>query len=218
MAWIPAAISGGAMLGGGLMSGLFGKENKPKTTQVPTMTGGQRTLLDQLTSQLGMPLGYGMQGLSSLLSNEPGAMEQFEAPYMRQFQEKTLPSLFERFAGGMGKGGLGGMQSSAFGQQLGGQGAGLMEILAALRGQMQQSGLHELLGFTGQGLENKATSPLYDQGGPTGFLSGIAPSMMGAGMQTMGQVPGMYAQNQQWKRQNQQWESLMKLFAPPKTK
>jgi len=54
----------------------------------------------------------------------------FEAPYMRQFYEETIPSLANRFQS------MGAMDSSGFNLSLGKAGAGLHENLAALKEQM----------------------------------------------------------------------------------
>lgn len=77
------------------------------------------------------------------------------APLMREFQEKTVPGLAERFAGL----GAGSQSSSAFQQALGSSSADLQERLAQLGMQQKQSalgGLQGLLGTPTRGLVEKA--------------------------------------------------------------
>lgn len=92
----------------------------------------------------------GSSFLSQLLSNNPEAYQQFEAPYMRQFREQIVPALAERFAGL----GAGAQSSSAFQQALGQSGADLSERLAALRGQIQQNAIPQALGYAQQPFNN----------------------------------------------------------------
>lgn len=80
--------------------------------------------------------------LQNLFSNSPEQMQQFQAPYLRQFNEQTIPALAERFAG------AGAQSSSAFQQALGQAGAGLSENLASLRGNMQLQGLGSALQYS----------------------------------------------------------------------
>jgi len=119
----------------GFMDFLFGSKDRMK--QMPTRTPGQMQSLNQI-------LGGGMRGdplyqqgssyLNQLMNMSPEAFQQFSAPYMRQFQEQTLPGIAERYAG------VGGLSSSAMQQQMGGAGAGLEEQLAQLRSGLQQQG------------------------------------------------------------------------------
>lgn len=109
---------------------------KPSLKKFETLNSGQKNLLDALTKHLNLyqseatqnPLFQsGQSYLQSLLSQNPEMMKQFEAPYMRQFEEEIIPGLAERFSG------MGARSSSAFQQALGAQGAGLMERLASMR-------------------------------------------------------------------------------------
>ena len=176
----------------GFMDFMFGK--KESMQQVPTMTGGQTDLLNQLLGALqgggeGL-MGQGGQYLSDMLSGSPEAMQKFEAPYMRQFQEQTVPSVTERFSS-LGSGSQG---SSAFGQQMGAQAAGLSENLAAQRGQLQQGALSQLLGMGQMGLGAQPFGYFHKQ--PTqGFMQGMAPGIgaaLGMGLTGgMSALPGM---------------------------
>jgi len=127
--------------------------------QLSTLNSGQRRLLQQLLGSLQgqssniqqSPLfQQGSSFLQNLLSGSPEATAAFEAPYMRQFNEQTVPGLAERFSG-MGSGA---QSSSAFSQALGAAGAGLQENLASLRGQLQMGGLGQALGYAQQPISN----------------------------------------------------------------
>jgi hypothetical protein len=127
--------------------------------QLSTLNRGQKQLLQQLLGSLQgqssniqqSPLfQQGSSFLQNLLSGSPEASAAFEAPYMRQFNEQTIPGLAERFSGM----GAGAQNSSAFSQALGAAGAGLQENLASLRGQMQLGGLGQALGYAQQPISN----------------------------------------------------------------
>lgn len=107
-----------------------------------TLSGQQQdlynTLLGKLKDQLG---GEGM--------------DRFQAPYLREFQEKIVPGLAERFAGM----GAGAQSSSAFQQALGSSGTDLAERLGVLGSQREQgalSGLSNLLGMQTEGFVRKS--------------------------------------------------------------
>lgn len=164
----------------GFMDFMFGK--KEKMMQTPTMTGGQSDLLNQLLGALqgggGGLMGQGGQYLSDMLSGSPEAMQKFEAPYMRQFSEKIIPSLSERFSS-LGSGSQG---SSAFGQQLGAAASGLQEQLASLRGGLQQNALSQLMGMGGMGLGARSFENIF-RPETQGMMGGIG--------QGLGQAAGM---------------------------
>lgn len=164
---------------------LFGK--KEKMMQVPTMSGGQQDFLSQLLSGIGAPMQMGMQNLSQLLSGSPEAIQAFQAPAMRQFNEQIVPGIAERFSG-MGSGSLG---SSAFGQQMGAAGAGLSENLAQMRSILQQNALSQLMGFGQMGLGTKPFENVY-RPATQGFIGGMAPGIGTAlGMGMTGGMGGM---------------------------
>jgi len=99
----------------------------------------------------------GQDWLQSMFS-DPSFFEKFEAPMQRQFQEQTVPELANRFAG-MGSGGSTG--STAFRNQLGREGSNLSTNMAAMRGQMQQQAIPQLLGYAQQPFSNLMT--MYNQ-------------------------------------------------------
>jgi hypothetical protein len=123
----------------------FGKPVKAEKFKTPeTMKRGLEFLQRGITQ--GPPISpteqAGQGFLQNLLSRTPEQQYQtFAQPFMRQFQEQTVPQLAERFSG------LGAQRSSAFGQALGGAGAGLQENLAALKGNL----INQMLGQQLQG-------------------------------------------------------------------
>jgi hypothetical protein len=99
------------------------------------------------------PQGY----LQRMMSQDPQLMEQFEAPYRREFQEQTVPGIAERFTG------LDAQRSSAFQQTMGQAGASLMERLASLRGglgleaaQMGLGAAQQALGYSSLPFERQS--------------------------------------------------------------
>lgn len=164
--------------------------SKEQTKQLPTMTGQQRQYLDQLMQQLQQSSPEMWNYLNSLLSGEGADWEAFSAPYMRQFEEETIPGIAERF------GGVGAQSSSGFQQALGKAGAGLQEQLAQLRAQLRMGAAQQIQGMMGQGLGQRAFENVYIPRGQ-GFLQGMAPAIGGAlgsavtmGMQRGGPTPG----------------------------
>lgn len=164
MAWaIPLGLGAA-----NLLSGLFDKKSNKKAAKKGLVGAGgmqsslspqQTALLNQLISQAGGNLSQGdikqnslFQGgssfLQNLFSNDPQQQQSFEAPYMRQFNEQTIPDLAERFAG------LGAGSSSAFQNALGQAGASLQEKLAHLRSGNQLGALGSALSFSQQPISN----------------------------------------------------------------
>ena len=143
----------GAGLGGllGLLGGFGGARGKPgKMQEIPTVTPEQKQLLNQLIGMLGGEgqLGVGMEEslsqLRELMDPSSEAMQRFADPYMRQFEQETVPGIAQRFAGAGAEGGA--LSSSAFGQALGGAGAGLQSQLAALKSQLQRGAAQDIMG------------------------------------------------------------------------
>ena len=144
--------------------------------KVETLTGGQKGLLESLISQLqggGLGQGYGESTdyLRQLMDPDSQAVKQFTDPFMRQFEQQTVPGLAERFAG-MGAMG-GGLSSSGFGQSLSAAGGNLQSQLAALKAGLGQQAAGQLMGqygsMTGQALGTPAFA--YQQQGPNPLLS-----------------------------------------------
>ena len=165
---------------------IFGSKDKLKRKSAlnPQQERGLAQYFDQPIEQ--SPLyGAGSDFLQRLLSGDPEMMSQFEQPYLNQFHQQTVPALAERFAG------LGALSSSAFSNSLAQAGSGLSAQLAALRGQMQQQGLGQALGYAQQPYQNLlgglGVNPYqsYVQQGQQGLLGplliGGARAYMGGG-------------------------------------
>jgi hypothetical protein len=126
---------------------LFGED--ARADKLPTMTRSQNQFLNQILSQLkggGLGQGYeqGLGLLQDYLNPQSDLYKNFEAPYLQQFEQQTLPGLAERFAG-MGAMGQG-LSSSGFGQALGAAGSNLQTQLASLKSGMQRQSIGDILG------------------------------------------------------------------------
>lgn len=191
----------------GLWNFLFG--NKDRVQQLPTTTPGQQQGLEQILQQLRSMGGQGgaysgaQNYLSQILSNDPNAFAQFEAPYRQEFESKTVPMLAERFAGLSPMGG--GMSSSGFGQALGGAGAQLQSQLAGLHGALRQGAAGQAMGQYNQlanlGLGSRQFENVY-QPGSTGLFGGLLQGL-GSGIGMGGGLAGG----------NQLMQTLMRLLS-----
>lgn len=165
-----------------LFENLFGTSDK--ISNLPLFTKPQMQGLSDLVQQAAQmrqnqssPYNLAQSRLQSLLSGGSDAYNAFAAPYMRQFQEQTIPGLAERFASLGGRGGA--LSSSGFGQSLGAAGAGLQDTLAAQAAGLQQNALSTALGdyYNTQNLGlTRAFEPTYQPGTTDlfgGLLSGI---------------------------------------------
>lgn len=84
-----------------------------------------------------------------VLQDNPELMKQFEAPYMRQFNEQTIPDLAEQFAG-MGSGAL---SSSGFRNAAVNAGVDLSERLAAIRANLKNNAAQGLFNTGNEALK-----------------------------------------------------------------
>ena len=118
--------------------------------QYPTMAPWQTELLKHYAKHpsVGMPSATkqpifqsGMQYLQGIMSQNPEMMKQFEAPYMRQFNEQIMPNIAEQFAG------AGALESSGFQNAAAGAGTDLMERLAALRSGLGMQASQQALAY-----------------------------------------------------------------------
>ena len=142
---------------GGNFQNDFGSMKRPKGYDVfSTLNPQQASLLQQLLGSMSGQEGNISQNplyqsggnyLQKILS---GDTEAFEAPLMRQFNERIIPGLAERFAGA----GAGAQSSSAFQNALGSAGADLSERLGALRGGLQGQAAGQALGYAQQPVNN----------------------------------------------------------------
>lgn len=174
---IGAGIGGLIGLLGGGFSGGSGKGGlmKDQTKQLPTMTPEQLNLLKQSIGnlqggQLGKGYGESLDLLRDYMDPSGQAYQKFADPYMRQFEQETVPMLAERFAG-LGGGMGGGLSSSGFGQSLGAAGANLQSSLAALKTGLAQQAAQQLMGQYGQqqgmALGQRPFGYQHIQGGPS---------------------------------------------------
>lgn len=136
---------------GGKSSSLTGQKGTPeKIHKLSNLTHSQQKLHKYLTKhpEIDMPdlndnqmYQQGQGYLSNILNQDPydqQFLQQFQQPYIRQFEEQTMPDIAQQF------GSLGAKGSSAFAQSLGSAKAGLAERLASIAGgigmQRQQMG------------------------------------------------------------------------------
>jgi len=171
---------------------LFGSEEKLK--KVSNLNKGQGQFLNQLIKMLqgmsGEGGGYGqaMGLLQDYLNPQSDVYQNFEKPYLRQFNEQTIPGLAERFAGMGAQGGA--LSSSGFGQALGSAGAGLQENLAQMKTGMQRSAAGDIMGqfnqLAGLGLgtqpfsyQQKPASAGLIGTGLSSFLGGLGKGIFG---------------------------------------
>jgi len=140
----PIGMGIGALLGSG--TGFFGG-SKDKMKKLPTMTPQQESILNALLSKLEGSLGgsyeKGLSSLQELLDPSSSAYQRFTDPYMQQFEQQTVPSLAERFAGAGATGGA--LSSSGFGQALSSAGSQLQSQLAQLKSGLQQQAIRDIL-------------------------------------------------------------------------
>ncbi len=174
---------------------MFGSQ--PSLEKVDTMNKGQQqyqnSTLQMLNQMLGKGGGVGQANnfLQQLLSGSPEAFQNFEAPYMRQFNQEIVPGIAERFSG-MGSGA---QRSSAFQQSLGQAGAGLSQNLASMRSGMQMNGISQLLNML-QSLNPTAMKDSFaymQNPGSQGFLAPMLGAALGGMTGGLGQLGGLAA-------------------------
>lgn len=149
---------------------LLGK--REKTQEFQRYSPEQEQVLNMLLGGAQQQIPSGLEFLSSILSQSPEAMQAFEAPALRQFQEQILPMIAEKFTGKFGEGSS---RSSAFGQQLGQAGASLAERLQAQRAGLGFDALSQLQGLLGTGLSPRKETALRPatSGALQGLLGGL---------------------------------------------
>jgi hypothetical protein len=155
MAVDPATLMAIMKFAGPIIQGLLGDKGGPGSSFNQGQLGFMEKGLNALNPQMGdvsqnQNFQQGSDWLSSLFS-DPDFFKSFEAPIQRQFQEETIPGLANRFAG-MGTGGA--LGSTAFRNQLGREGSRLHEMIASLRGGLQQQGVNQSLAYAQQPVSN----------------------------------------------------------------
>lgn len=176
-ALLPALIGAAGLIGS---SAISRGGNKSKLTQRNTQTPGQRRLSDFMTDQSQQSIGPAFDLLRQYMDPSSQATSAFAEPYIRQFNEQTIPQLAERFAGAGATGGA--LSSSAFGQSLGAAGGKLQTDLAALKGGLGQKSLSDILNLA-LNLTGQKNFGYSQQPAQTGF----GESLFGNYVQGLGQ-------------------------------
>lgn len=160
------------------LGGLVGGDDKSSQPQkLPTMAPGQEKLHNLITSMSEANAGGANSAfdlLKQYMDPNSDVYRNFEAPYMQQFQQQTVPQLAEQF-GGFGAN-SGALSSSGFGQALGAAGSNLQTNLAQMKSGMQRNAINDFLSnfmnMTGQSL-NKDPFAYHQQDKGGGFESGF---------------------------------------------
>ena len=107
----------------------YAKHIKPEMFNAPQdYTSGMDILRQGMQQPPIAPVETGATSyLQNILSQDPEMMKQFEAPYMRQFNEQILPDIANRYAG------AGAVSSGGFKQAMAHAATDLQERLAGLR-------------------------------------------------------------------------------------
>lgn len=156
----PWGAAGGALLGG--FGGKKGKKDKVQNYNYNTPA--QQGYQDYVLSQLQEPTQSGFDWVNSILSDEEGAFDDYEAPFIEQFNEEFVPQIIERIMGrGSGSKGSGSLNRALA------QGArGLSRDLAAQRANLKASALDRLNQFSQTGMARNQ-GPYVQQGRESAF-------------------------------------------------
>lgn len=157
----PFGAAGGGLLGA--LLGAFGKSGKKSGNDIPgydkysSFNPQQQAIFEQLVASLQGKLGGELDPARA-------------APYLRQFEEKTIPGLAEKFAGL----GAGSQSSSGFQQALGSSAADLSERLASMQSGEQSNIINQLMQLLGLSTESltQQQTPWWQS-----FLGGAAPAL-----------------------------------------
>ena len=184
-----------ASLASGAMGAFGGEKGEFKSGYSKGQQGGINDLLDMVKNMRGgaditqnPTYQAGNEWLQSMFS-DPDFFKSFEAPMQRQFEEQTVPDLANRFAS-MGSGGATG--STGFRNQLGREGSNLQTNMAALRGQMQQNAIPQMLGYSNQPFQNMMS--MYGQALGSPMNNAYQPASMGGFGAMAGPLAGGAAQ------------------------
>lgn len=171
-----------------LGSFLFGRKDKLK--RLPTMAPFQEQALQGLFQnpiQQSPVYGAGSSYIQQLLNGSPEAFQNFESPYLQQFEQQIIPKIAERFAGaGTGSGGL---NSSALFNSLAQAGRGLQTDLAGLRSGLQMQAAQMALPYAQQPYSNALSAiqvPPYGYSYQPG-----TPGLLGSALGGIGQGAGL---------------------------
>lgn len=152
---------------------LFGQEEKLK--KKPTMSPEQQQFFSQFINQLmqmsggggGGGFGQAMQGLQDYMNPESEAYKNFEAPYLTEFNEQTLPGIGEQYAG------KGALSSSGFGQALGGAASQYKSQMTGMKEGLRNKSIMDFLNYylqqSGMAL-GKEPFAYHQKGASAGFV------------------------------------------------
>lgn len=146
---------------------LFGKPEKLK--QTPNYTPQQRDFMNLLLKQVQPGTEQGIDWLTSLFGDE--GFDEYERPYIDQFEQQVIPRIMERFSG------MGAKSSSGLNQALGQAGGQLSTGLAAQRSGLRNQAIGQLQNFSGIGL-NQQNTP-YKTSGSQGMFQQLLPLLIG---------------------------------------
>lgn len=163
----PIGSGVGGILGG--LSGLFGfgKSKSPQIKQYQNFSSDQQELIQEATQAARAGNQNAIKWLNSILSDEEGTFDEYEKPYLDQFNEEVIPGILERFTG------MGARSSSALNQTLGQAAKGLSTNLSEQRANLKKNALQQLSDFSQLGLRQSGTP--YIQGGKQGAFELLAP-------------------------------------------
>lgn len=156
---------------------------------------GAMSALEQLIAQGGglqnNPLyGAGSDFYKQILSDDPAAFAQFEAPLKQQFEQQTVPGIAERFAG-MGTGG-GASSSSGLQNSLAQAGKEFSTNIAGLRSGLKMQAAQGALQYAQSPIQmlmqaiGLMPSQYYEIPGQPGLIQGAANSFAGGFGQGLG--------------------------------
>ncbi len=156
-----------------------------KTKSRPLYNPQQEQILGTARGGLQQQLPTGLENLRKILGGDEETFESFFAPARRGFEQKTLPSIAERFTGSLGEGS---QRSSAFGQQLGQAGKEFEEDIFSQRLGMQQGALQQLMQLLDPALsptQEVTTTPRQ-----SGFLEKLVMALAGSGGKALAAYAG----------------------------
>lgn len=164
----PLGAGIGGLVGG--LGGLFGggKGKKDKIKNLPNYTPEQQQFINQRLQMAMQGDQEAMKFIMSILSDEPGAFEDFERGALEQFNEQVIPGIMERFSG------LGAQSSSALNQSLSQAARRLSGDLASQRASLKGQAINQLNNYANTGL-TRQNSP-YVQQGNQGLFNQLAPA------------------------------------------
>jgi hypothetical protein len=165
---IPALVSGA--------TALFGPKGKEaEVREFNPYSRGANQRMKQILDLTGPLNEEGMDYLHSILSNDPEAFAEFEAPIKEAYEQETIPAILERFRGGQSSG------SSALDQTLARSGKDLSTALASQRAGLKNQALNSLQNY--QQLALRPTKQAYTVGGTPGGAD-IAAANAGPALQS----------------------------------